>query len=134
MASLNIRNIILMALIVSCFIQVGAQLFALSVVASTIAEAPPRSFAILEGPYRYDSSAFWSTVPPITGAAVHRRPDRELEDFAADAAPRIVRAVPGRRAARGPGPRTLSGGDDRHRLQRHDRSRAATAGGELAGL
>ena len=66
MASLNIRNIILMALIVSCFIQVGAQLFALSVVASTIAEAPPRSFAILEGPYRYDSSAFWSTVPPIT--------------------------------------------------------------------
>lgn len=66
MASLNIRNITLMALIISCFVQVGAQLFALSVVASTIAEAPPRSFAILEGPYRYDSSAFWSTVPPIT--------------------------------------------------------------------
>ena len=35
--------------------------------ASTIAEAPPRSFAILEGKYGYDSSAFWSTVPPITG-------------------------------------------------------------------
>ena len=25
-----------------------------------------RSFAILEGPYRYDSSAFWNTVPTIT--------------------------------------------------------------------
>jgi hypothetical protein len=29
-------------------------------------EAPPRSFAILEGEYRYDSSAFWETLPPIT--------------------------------------------------------------------
>jgi hypothetical protein len=67
MGALNIRNVTLMALIVSCFIQIGAQLFALSVVASTIAEAPPRSFAILEGEYRYDSSPFWGTVPPITG-------------------------------------------------------------------
>lgn len=67
MGDLNIRNITLMALIISCFMQIGAQLFALSVVASTIAEAPPRSFAILEGQYRYDSSSFWGTVPPITG-------------------------------------------------------------------
>jgi hypothetical protein len=67
MSGLNIRNVTLMALIVSCFMQVGAQLFALSVVASTIAEAPPRSFAILEGEYRYDSAAFWGTVPAITG-------------------------------------------------------------------
>lgn len=67
MGGLNIRDITLMALIISCFMQIGAQLFALSVVASTIAEAPPRSFAILEGQYRYDSSPFWSTVPPITG-------------------------------------------------------------------
>ena len=67
MAGLNIRNIALMVLIVSCFVQIGAQLFAFSVVASTIAEAPPRSFAILEGQYRYDSSWFWETVPPITG-------------------------------------------------------------------
>jgi hypothetical protein len=36
-------------------------------VADTLAQAPPRSFAILEGQYRYDSSAFWGTVPPITG-------------------------------------------------------------------
>ena len=66
MGSLNIRNLALMALIVSCLLQVGAQLFAISVVASTISEAPPRSFAILEGDYRYDSSAFWETLPPIT--------------------------------------------------------------------
>jgi hypothetical protein len=63
----NIRNASLLALIVSCFLQLGGQLFALSVVVSTIAKAPPRSFAILEGEYRYDSSAFWDIVPMITG-------------------------------------------------------------------
>ena len=67
MRDLNFRNITLIASIVSMFVQIGAQLFALSVVVSTIAEAPPRSFAILEGEYRYDSGAIWSTVPPITG-------------------------------------------------------------------
>ena len=67
MRELNIRNVTLMALIVSCFLQIGAQLFAISIMASTIAEAPPRSLAILEGEYGYDSSAFWGTVPPITG-------------------------------------------------------------------
>lgn len=55
-----------MALVAACLIQVGAQLFALSVVASTVSAAPPRSLAILEGAYRYDSSGFWNTVPPIT--------------------------------------------------------------------
>ena len=67
MSSLNLRNITLMALIIGCLMQIGAQLFAVSMVASTVVEAPPRSFAILEGQYRYDSSAFWGTVPPITG-------------------------------------------------------------------
>ena len=60
-------NVMLVALIVSCFIQIGAQLFAVSIIARTVQSAPPRSFAILEGTYRYDSSAFWQTVPPITG-------------------------------------------------------------------
>jgi len=64
MGNLNIRNLTLMALITSCFMQIGAQLFAISVMVSTIAEAPPRSFAILEGQYRYDSSPFWETVRP----------------------------------------------------------------------
>ena len=66
MKELNLRNITLMALVASCLMQVGAQLFALSVVASTVSAAPPRSFAILQGEYRYDSSAFWSTLPVIT--------------------------------------------------------------------
>ena len=66
MRKLNIRNITLIALISSCFMQIGGQFFALSVLVRTIAEAPPRSFAILGGEYPYDSSGFWSTVPPVT--------------------------------------------------------------------
>ena len=66
MGNLNIRNLTLMAVITSCFLQVGGGLFAISVLVSTITAAPPRSFAILEGAYRYDSSAFWETLPPIT--------------------------------------------------------------------
>ena len=59
-------NLTLILLIVSCFIQAGAQLFAVSMIARVVKSAPPRSFAILEGAYRYDSSAFWEIVPPIT--------------------------------------------------------------------
>lgn len=62
----SLPNITLIALIVSCFIQVGAQLFAVAIIARVVQSAPPRSFAILEGPYRYDSSAFWEIVPPLT--------------------------------------------------------------------
>jgi hypothetical protein len=67
MKELNFRNLTLMAAAASCFIQIGAQLFAVSVIAHTVAQAPPRSFAIFEGAYGYDSSGFWNTVPPITG-------------------------------------------------------------------
>ena len=66
MSYLNVRNLTLMALITSCFLQVGGGLFAILTVVSSLIEAPPRSFAILEGEYRYDSSAFWETLPPIT--------------------------------------------------------------------
>lgn len=62
----SLPNLTLIALIVSCFTQIGAQLFAISTIARVVQSSPPRSFAILEGPYRYDSSAFWETVPPIT--------------------------------------------------------------------
>src|SRR6186997_1336380 len=68
MKKMNFSNLTLIALVTSCLVQVGAQLFALSVVASTVSAAPPRSLAILQGEYRYDSSGFWSTVPPITAA------------------------------------------------------------------
>jgi hypothetical protein len=66
MRELSFRNVTLMAAAASCFIQIGAQLFAVSVVARTVAKAPPRSFALFEGAYGYDSSGFWNTVPPIT--------------------------------------------------------------------
>ncbi len=56
----------MMALVSSCLVQIGAQLFALVVVASTVSAAPPRSLAILTGSYPYDSSSFWNVVPVIT--------------------------------------------------------------------
>jgi len=66
MKKLNFPNLTLIALVASCLVQVGAQLFALSVIASTVSAAPPRSFAMLQGEYGYNSSAFWDTVPMIT--------------------------------------------------------------------
>ena len=63
---MNLKNITLIALTASCFLQTGAQLFAVSIVASTVSEAPPRSFAMLQGEYGYNSSAFWDIVPSIT--------------------------------------------------------------------
>lgn len=66
MKELNLKNITLLALVVSCHLQVGAQLFAIAVVVNTLAAAPPRSFAMLQGEYGYNSGAFWDTVPMIT--------------------------------------------------------------------
>jgi hypothetical protein len=63
---MNLKNITLIALAASCFLQAGAQLFAVSIVASTVSEAPPRSFAMLQGEYGYNSSSFWDIVPSIT--------------------------------------------------------------------
>lgn len=63
---MNLKNITLIALTASCFIQTGAQLFAVSMIASTLSEAPPRSFAMLQGEYGYNSSSFWDIVPSIT--------------------------------------------------------------------
>ena len=67
MKELNLRNIALMAVVASWFIQIGGQVFALITVDSFLVAAPPRSFAMLQGEYGYDSEAFWATVPPITG-------------------------------------------------------------------
>ena len=66
MGAFHVRNLTLMAAITSCLLQAGGGLFAISVLVSTITEAPPRSFAILEGAYPYDSRVFWETLPPIT--------------------------------------------------------------------
>lgn len=59
-------NLSLIGLITSCLIQVGAQLFAILVIVRTVITAPPRSFAIFEGAYGYDSGFFWEIVPPVT--------------------------------------------------------------------
>jgi hypothetical protein len=64
----NLPNVALMALAASYFIQVGAGVFALAVVGRVVSAAPPRSLAMLEGAYRYDSGAFWQVVPAITAA------------------------------------------------------------------
>lgn len=61
-----LQNISLIASIASCFTQIGAQLFAIVVIVRTAISAPPRSFAMFEGEYGYDSSLFWQTVPTIT--------------------------------------------------------------------
>ncbi len=66
MTNRTLPNLSLIALIASCFIQIGAQLFAVLVIVRTVIAAPPRSFAIFEGEYGYDSGFFWETVPPIT--------------------------------------------------------------------
>ncbi|HEY0929855.1 MAG TPA: hypothetical protein VGE27_08030 [Gemmatimonas sp.] len=61
-------NATLIAVAASYGIQIGAGVFALAVVGRVVSAAPPRSLALLEGPYRYDSSAFWQIMPAITGA------------------------------------------------------------------
>jgi hypothetical protein len=66
MKELNLRNVALIAVVASWFIQIGGQVFALIAVDSVLVAAPPRSFMMLQGEYRYDSDAFWATVPPIT--------------------------------------------------------------------
>ena len=65
--TLSLRNVSLIAAVVSCLIQVGAQLFAVVVVVATVTEAPPRSLAMLAGKYGYDSGPFWDVVPMVTG-------------------------------------------------------------------
>lgn len=63
---LAFKNISLTAAIASRFTQIGAQLFATVVIVRTAIAAPPRSFAMFEGEYGYDSSSFWQIVPNIT--------------------------------------------------------------------
>jgi hypothetical protein len=63
---MTIRNLSLIAASGCALLQFGAQFFAISVMASTIAAAPPRSFRILSGADRYNSEMFWQTVPPVT--------------------------------------------------------------------
>ena len=51
MRTLGLPNLSLIAAVVSCLIQAGAQLFAVVIVVATVTEAPPRSLAMLAGDY-----------------------------------------------------------------------------------
>jgi hypothetical protein len=64
--TLSLPNLSLIAAVVSCLIQVGAQLFAVVVVVATVTEAPPRSLAMLAGEYGYDGGPFWDVAPMVT--------------------------------------------------------------------
>ena len=64
----HLQNLSLIALAACYFTQIGAGIFALAIIARVVSAAPPRSLAILQGEYRYDSSAFWQIVPAITAA------------------------------------------------------------------
>ena len=64
------KDLSLIACAASSLVQVGAQLFAILVIVRTLIAAPPRSFAMLQGNYGYDSSIFWNTVPMITLVAM----------------------------------------------------------------
>lgn len=66
MRSSDLPNLALIAVTSSYFVQVGAGFFALAVIGRVLTAAPPRSLAMLTGPYGYDSGPFWETVPPIT--------------------------------------------------------------------
>ncbi len=48
------------------FMQAGAQLFAITVIVTSLTSNPPDSLSMLEGEYGYDSSPFWETFPNIT--------------------------------------------------------------------
>lgn len=65
MKELDLPNVTLMAVVTNCFIQFEAQLFTLTIIFSTVAEAPLRSFSMFEGECGYNSSAFGSTAPPF---------------------------------------------------------------------
>ena len=70
MRTLSLPNISLIAAVVSCLIQAGAQLFAVAIVVATVTEAPPRSLAMLAGDYGYDSGPFWDVVPMVTSVLI----------------------------------------------------------------
>jgi len=59
------RAVSLIALIVSLFVVVGADLYGQIVVAWTTLEAPPRSLRMLQGEYALDSKRFWQVFTTI---------------------------------------------------------------------
>jgi hypothetical protein len=66
--AIDLKVITLVALIISYFVVVGADIYGQVVVARTVLEAPPRSLLMLQGEYVLDSGSFWkvaTTLPLI---------------------------------------------------------------------
>ena len=63
--ALQLRTLAVIALVISYFIVVGADLYGQIVIAWTTLEAPPKSLAMLQGEYVYDSAPFWKVVTTI---------------------------------------------------------------------
>jgi hypothetical protein len=60
------KKILYLMALSSMLIQAGAQLFAVSVIVTTLSSNPTDSLAMLKGDYAYDSSNFWDIMPSIT--------------------------------------------------------------------
>ena len=63
----KVSTILFLGLMGMLFMQLGASLFAITMVVSTLTEAPPESLAMLQGDYPYNGSAFWGVWPNIVG-------------------------------------------------------------------
>ena len=64
----KISVLLLLSLLSLLLIQLGAQLFAITVAVTTLIESPPESFAMIQGDFPYDSSTFWNVYPNIIGS------------------------------------------------------------------
>ena len=63
--TMDVRAVSLIALIISYFVVVGADVYGQMVVARAVLEAPPRSFLMLQGEHVLDSKGFWQIVTTI---------------------------------------------------------------------
>ena len=64
----SISKFLLLALLCFLFMQLGASLFSITMIVSTLTEAPPESLAMIRGDFPYDGSAFWDIFPSVLGS------------------------------------------------------------------
>jgi len=64
-STIDFRAVSVIALIISYFVVVGADLYGQIVVAGAVLEAPPRSFEMLQGEHALDSKRFWQIITTI---------------------------------------------------------------------
>ena len=66
MKTLGFHNVALIALVVSYYIVVGADIYAQAAITPVALEAPPRSLAMFQGEYVYDAAPFWRVTTTLT--------------------------------------------------------------------